>query len=188
MASRISQDIVEAVGVNEDANARAAQDIVEVFGVGAQPASVTYERVEIVGTGLQPPYIAQQYIEIFAPNAVPVTQLYLNAVATIRQEVSTPVLFQLTLEGPNVKAIVTIDDAGTPNPTFAVRLYRGPTAEGPWTQVMTRSCSDVSAQTNLYDVNTVFGLQTFYAASAIDAAGNEGALCVAKSIAPHIVS
>lgn len=57
-----------------------------------------------------------------------------------------------------------------------LRLYRGPGMEGPWTGFPAQNLSALSVQTLLFDWNPAYGVQQFYAISAIDVDGNEGGL------------
>lgn len=191
MASRITQEFLEIFGDHTPPNARVTQEFVEAFGEGDQPAKATNEFVEVFGEGLQPAHVTQFYIEIFADNtdAAPPTMSF-AAGAAIKTNVQPPILFFLTLEptapGPwYVKAMCQLSPASGSDPIASINLYRAPTATGPWALVTNRAVSQISTMLNLYDVNTLFGIESFYRATTVGIDGEESSPTAAKNITPE---
>lgn len=99
-----------------------------------------------------------------------------------------PTIAYLIQSGDSVQATIQLPTTTGSLPIVALRLYSGGTNAGPWTQVDEQANSEISALNNLYDEDPSFGVETFYAATALDSDLTESAMSAVLSIAPTVLS
>ncbi len=90
--------------------------------------------------------------------------------------VPAPTIESLGQFGAYVKAVVVRPDLTGAAQLTLLRIYRAPSTLGPWALVDSVTPSPISRQNNLFDLNPNIGRQAFYAATAVDALGEESAL------------
>jgi hypothetical protein len=97
-----------------------------------------------------------------------------------------PTIEYLIPQGANVLAVIAPPTVSGLSPTIAVRLYRGPTSLGPWIVIDTRKLSEISFVQHAWDEDPLFGISSFYYATAIDTNGVESAGSPVKTVSPPI--
>ena len=95
-----------------------------------------------------------------------------------------PVVQGVAQNGATVMVVVVPPALYTLNPVASLNMYRGPSAQGPWTLTDSRQLSDISLLNNLFDLDPRFGIMSYYAATTVDTLNVESVLSSAVGISP----
>ena len=99
--------------------------------------------------------------------------------------VPSPLFVSLVQVGGYVKAIAALPQTSGNELLAVLRLYRAPSALGPWTRVYTANASPISTLNNLFDLDPGIGHLNFYAVTVANAIGTESPQSAPLSIAPQ---